>query len=242
MKKLADRDGGKFLTSPKYFSILGTFSKEVVEEVFDFAYDMTYGAVGEHRDHRSGGTHKRRESEKFVDTFQGKLGEFAVYNQLVATHRINRPDLSKYKLGKWDDDDFIIDGLKVTVKSTKWFGNLLLLETKDWNADGNYIPNLEKGGGVYEHIIFTRIKPACAKPLTSRRALYLDTPLPNLKEIMLAENWQYDIPGYITHEELKEVIREKQIIFKGQLLNGGTKMDADNYYVQAGDMHPINTL
>ena len=32
------------------------------------------------------------------------------------------------------------------------------------------------------------------------------------------------------------------IIKKGEFLNGRTKMDAENYYIQAGDMKDINEL
>ena len=56
------------------------FKTETVETVFDFAYKMTFGREGAHRDHRSGGSHTRRNGEIFANTFQGKLAECAVSN------------------------------------------------------------------------------------------------------------------------------------------------------------------
>ena len=44
-------------------------------------------------------------------------------------------------------------------KSTKSYGDLLLLETKDWNDDGEYIPNKDKGNFRYDYTILVRFSP-----------------------------------------------------------------------------------
>ena len=38
------------------------------------------------------------------------------------------------------------------------------------------------------------------------------------------------------------IIQKQHIIKKGQMLNGKIPMDANNYYVQAGDMRNINSM
>lgn len=93
---------------------------------------MTFGRVGQHRDHRTGGTHKRRNGEIFANAFQGKLCEFALYIALNDKHDIGFPDLSVNPLGEWDNYDFNIDGHNISVKSTKFFGQLLLSEKEDY--------------------------------------------------------------------------------------------------------------
>jgi hypothetical protein len=35
----------------------GKINSDFVKDAFDFAYYMTFGQMGEHRDHRTGGTH-----------------------------------------------------------------------------------------------------------------------------------------------------------------------------------------
>ena len=44
------------------------------------------------------------------------------------------------------------------------------------------------------------------------------------------------------HDELLKIITDKYIIEKGEKLNGKTPMDAENYYVQSGDMKDIKQL
>lgn len=72
----------KFFTSTRFFKTLAFFSLSDVKSAFDFAYDMSFGKNGEHRDHRSGGTYERKPGEIFANTFQGKLCEFAIYEVL----------------------------------------------------------------------------------------------------------------------------------------------------------------
>ena len=217
------------------FNPIGTISIDDVIEAFDFAYSMTFGSDGEHRDHRTGGTHRRKNGEIFANTFQGKLCEFAIYETLKDSHKINKPDVSLYNLGKWDSFDFNIDDYIVSIKSTKSFGQLLLLEKKDWNANGEYIPN---GNEKYDFTFMVRIKNDPESIMKSNRLLYSDyCEKDKLWELFCDNDWSFDIPGYITQEELVFLINNNYIINKGDLLNGKTPMDADNYYCHLGDMH-----
>lgn len=241
MHKLDSRPDGKYFTEKKYFCPLGAFKPSTIDKTIKFAYDMTFGASGAHRAHRSGGTHVRNDGEIFADAFQGKLAEFAVYNQLYNSHNINVPVLDVWALGRWDDEDFIIDGKKAEVKSAKSFSQLLLLETKDWTEQGAYIPDIGKNGGLKDYFILVRMKPYCAD-LIKRLYDYDNPSYEELEQLLKKEKWEYDIPGYITRGELVEAIRQGNIIYRGEKLNGKMPMDADNYYVLTADMHPISEI
>ena len=221
------------------FNPIGKFHLNTIQRVFNFAYDMSFGKNGEHRDHRSGGTHRRRNGEIFANTFQGKLAECAIYNYFYNSCDITEPDFDTYGLGEWDNADFYINNYNVSIKSTKSFGNLLLLETKDWDENGVYLPNDE----AYDFTFLVRLNPYCEDIMRSNRILYSDDISANeLEKLIIDNSWVYDIPGYITLDDLKYIIQNDYVIPQGAMLNGRTRMDATNYYVQSGDMHLVNNF
>lgn len=227
----------KFFTSTRFFKTLAFLSLSDVKSAFDFAYDMSFGKSGEHRDHRSGGTYERKPGEIFANTFQGKLCEFAIYEVLKGKFDINKPDLETYGLGKWDDFDFKIKDKLLSVKSTKSFGHLLLLEKKDWNEKGEYIPSNNKH---YDFTFLVRIKNDPEGIMRRERKLFSTyEERSELWELFKNVSWDFDVPGFISNEELIYLIKNEFIIYRGDYLNGKTRMDATNYYCQAGDMHPI---
>lgn len=244
LTRMTEKGNEMHINSNKSFDSIGTLKQKTVSSVLDFAYDMTFGKSGEHRNHRSGGTHTRKKGEIFANTFQGKLCEFAIYNSLFKDfERLPVPDTNTYGLGEWDDSDFILDEKHLSVKSTKSFGNLLLLETKDWNNNAEYIPNIGIATSSYDFFILVRLSPSCEDLMKKFRFLYSNNvEKSELENIILNENWKYDIPGFITNDDLKFAINNNYIINRGELLNGKTKMDATNYYVQTGDMKDISTL
>ena len=142
MSTLSTEDNINFyITEKKIFSPI-SIESSYIDEILQFSYNMTFGKEGEHRNHRSGGQHHRKKGEIFCDTFQGKLAEFFVYQNIKNTGLVcTKPDTQTWGLGKWDDVDLIINGKNVNIKSMAHFSNLLLLETKDWEPDGTYIPN-----------------------------------------------------------------------------------------------------
>jgi len=237
-EKLEKGNGVDYIiTKPRTFNASVPIRPTTVESTFNFAYDMNFGDGGQHRGHRSGGSHHRKNGEIFANAFQGKLAEFAVYNMLHKGNKINAPDLDTYGLGEWDNVDITVNDRSVSVKSTKHYGNLLLLETKDWDDEGQYVPNKDKGHETYDYFILVRFKPDCEGLLKNQRLLYADRcDKPSLEQLILSEKWFYDIAGYISHEDLIAIIKNRHIIPKGSMLNGKTRMDAENYYVQAGDM------
>lgn len=242
--KLSLINGSFSITHKKPFPANApALKQETVRRVFEFAYSMTFGAVGEHRDHRTGGSLQRKNGEIFANTFQGKLAECAACNLFYKLDPSVMPDFTIAKLGVWDSVDVIVNHKKIAVKSTKSFGNLLLLEQHDWDENGDYIPNSANGSATYDYFLLIRIKPFCEDIMKSHNWLYKD----RLDKTQLWAEisktvWKYDFTGYISHSDLQKIIREGFIIHKGDLLNGSTCIDADNYYIQAGDMLDIQHL
>lgn len=242
--KLLQSGNGMSITHKKAFpSDAHAFKSETIKTVFDFAFDMTFGAKGEHRNHRTGGTNQRKKGEIFANTFQGKLAECAACNLFYKIDPSVMPDFSISRLGVWDSVDVVVNGKKIAVKSTKSFGNLLLLEQHDWDAQGRYIPNQESGVAIYDYFLLIRIKPFCEDVMRNNRWLYTNVADRELLWTEINKNtWTYDYAGYISLSQLQYLIRNDFVIRKGDILNGGTRIDADNYYVQAGDMPSVDEL
>lgn len=228
------------VTGRKPFRPAGQIRTSTIETVTKFAFDMTYGSKGEHRDHRSGGSAKRSSAQIFSDTFQGKLSEFALANVLYKLDGFVPPDTSTYELGTWESVDFKLGVNLFSVKSTKYFGNLLLLEKADWDLNGRYLPTGEDPK-AYTHIVLVRIAPDIEE-LIRPRSSRSESKYEALLETLLAHKWEYEITGYITSEDLKEIMSLGHEIPKGSLLNGKVLMDASNYYVQAADLRGVSEL
>lgn len=236
-QKLKSEDNLNFyITNKKYFENKGVFKRNTIEKCFEFAWNMSFGSGGEHRKYRSGGSHIRENIEIFSNAFQGKLGEYSVFNIFfINSLNLEEPDLETYELGKWDKFDFKFNNLNISVKSTAFFGNLLLLETKDWNKEGMYIPS----NIIYDYHILTRISPN-GKEILNKIGENISKL--KLKEIIISKAWTWEVTGYITKKDLIEIISNKFILPKGSRLNGKVLMDAENYYIQAGDLKDINNL
>lgn len=235
-----------YINSKKRFQAYAEMIDADKKECFNFAYGMSYGGIGEHRDSRSGGSIHRKKGQVFINTFQGKMAEFALYRFFLSRNiNIARPDVTKHKLGKWDSFDLEWQGKHISVKSTKSYGNLLLLEEKDWNAKGEYTPNIGLDNTKYDYTMLVRFEPDGEKIMRENQLMYLkDDEIPcNIKDILMEKvvntTWSYDFPGFIYYSELVKMIRQRRIIPKGALLNGRIKMDASNYYFQTGDMHSL---
>lgn len=235
-----------YVQAKKRFLAYASVLLEDKNACFDFAYDMSYGHIGEHRSHRSGGTSDRKKGQIFINTFQGKMAEFAVYRYLQSRNiKLNRPDTTRYELGVWDSFDLDCQGKHLSVKSTKSYGDLLLLETNDWNDDGEYIPNQKRCTSKYDYTILVRFFPDGERIMADNGLIdQSDEKIPfNIKDILIEKvrniEWYYDLPGFIYYTELLKMIRERKIIPKNAKLNGKKPMDAKNYYFQTGNMHSM---
>lgn len=238
--ELLKQEGNSYITTRKIdYKRIRELKDETIDKVFDFAYTMAFEE--KHRKTRSGGKIKRRNGEIFANTFQGKLAECAAVNFFYKYDNTIEIDFNTYDLGKWDTVDLTVCKKEVAVKSTKRFGQLLLLETKDWNESGEYIPNIGTTNSSYDFIVLVRIEPSCEDIMKTNRLLYKDNiDKTVLKDLIKRQKWSYDYVGYITNSDLKQIISEKHIIPQGALLNGNKSMDAENYYVQAGDMRKLS--
>lgn len=240
--KLKKTDNNYFFTQRKNFSKSGTLKESTIKTVFNFAYDMTFGAEGQHRDHRSGGSHQRKAGEIFANTFQGKLAECAACNYFYKVDENVKPDFSLYKLGKWDSTDLNAQGKDIAIKSTKHYGQLLLLEENDWDENGEYIPNKDGGTSKYDCIVMIRLKPSCEDLMKQNRLLFSSkTDRKTLEKLILEQNWEYEFSGFITRADLTKIIDDKMILPKDSFLNATTKIDADNYYVQIAELRDMKT-
>lgn len=233
-----------------------SLKKEYVEKAFRFAMDMTFEFKGEHREYRTGGIKLRKNGEIFANAFQGKLAEFGVYDMLNNKFELNPtyPDLETYGRGSWDILDIKLEenNLLVSIKSTKGIGNLLLLESGDYDLEGNYIPNKGISNENY-NIVYMLVRVSTKNVaesaediLRQERLLYkdeLDTrEVDYIEENILNTNWYYDVPGYIKKSQLAYVINDTEnrniegygikngFIPQGAILNRSVKMDADNYF------------
>jgi hypothetical protein len=105
--KGCDPEDGRYkdvytFTNSRNFTSLHTFNQEVISKVFNFAYGMSFGGQGHHRNHRTGGNNRRRNGE-----IQGKLAEFALWEVFNTNGLlVSRPDLDMYGEGVWDSSDF----------------------------------------------------------------------------------------------------------------------------------------
>ena len=233
----------------KYVDWFPKFKNETINTVFEFAYAMSFGKQGAHRDHRSGGTHHRKNGEIFINVFQGKLSELAIYNYFFQFNRIlyqqlSPPDFEVYGLSEWDDCDLQLKGECFSIKSTKHYGELLLLECKDWNTLGQYKANINtEKPDIFDYFILVRLKPDGEQLLKSKHLFYenaVDKEM--LYQLIKNQEWRFDVPGYLRHKDLVEIITKQQILPQGALLNGRIKMDAENYYAQSGDLGNLEKL
>lgn len=231
------------ITSKKAF-VGQAIAPEYLGASFDFAFNMSFGNAGHHRDHRTGGHLKRKNGEIFINAFQGKVAEFAFYDWLKNKGIITEmPDLSLTGEGVWDDSDFTVNGKKISIKSAAYFSNLMLLETQDWDNNANYIPNIDTKNANYDYFVLIRIK-IDGKQLMKDKKIYHEDAIDykSLKGIIATEPWSADFTGFATKSDLQFIIENKHIIPQGGLLNGKMQMDASNYYLQSGDLINIEEL
>jgi hypothetical protein len=229
--------------SKKKFNPIAKINKKSINQLFEFAYKMTYANKGAHRSSRSGGQKNRKKGEIFCNTFQGKLAEIGVNNYFRNNNiQTSGVDFRCWELGRWDQTDIEVKQHKINIKSIKFFSDLLLLETADWDKEGRYIPNFKNGGGVYDFFVLVRIKPSIENVFKQYRNYYSTKFDPRIKDEIFARNWLFDIPGYLTREDLVYLVAQNFILPQNASLNRTTKMDAENYYCQSGDMKPIEDL
>ena len=242
-----DRSSGDpCITSKRPFRPEISLEKSDVRKILNFAWEMTWGQSGEHRPNRSGGSQYRSNAMRFKDVVEGKCGEFAVRNFLI--QQGNDPsevDLEVYSRGVWDDVDLTLNGKAINVKTTKHFSNLLLLEYKDYSVDGNYLGHTDSSK-KYDIFFCARMRSSIQEYFRSEGLNGQE--FSSFKEFeghfnaLSRMNWELDLPGFAPLDLLKQAIQEKHIIARGEYLNGRTRMDATNIYIQSGDLLNIGLI
>jgi len=243
MQRLKQTERSYYITNGTNF-IGDQIDPDHINQAMDFAHEMVFGS-GFHRNHRTGGQHSRKKGELFCNTFQGKLSEIILHNYLKKERiDVGTLDFGIHGQGVWDDADLTVHRKHLSIKSVAFFSNLLLLETKDLDLQGNYIPNLEYNDiAKYDYFILIRIKPDLKGIFRKNRLFYSnDIDKSKIVNLVNGQNWQFDIPGYIDHYQLLKMMDGRYILPQNAFLNGKIKMDAENYYVQTGDMNTIGNL
>lgn len=221
------------------FSKIKFFSGDKIKEEFiiksfEFAYLMAKNNL--HRPVRSGGTDTRSEIGIFWDTFRGKLSECIVHDFYKKKgYIVSDIDFNFYERGQWDELDIKVNESIVSIKSTKHFGQLLLLEEKDWDINGRYIPAKDIS---YDYFLLVRIK---IENIKESRKGYLPSREYLLNQILRA-SIEGEITGVLKHDTfVNQIIKYNYRINKGDQLKKIT-MDASNYYVQAADLDSPDIL
>ena len=99
----------------------------------------------------------------------------------------------------------------------------------------------KKGYDKYDEIVLIRINPD-VEDVIKRTNSFWTWGEKEQEEFWKEQKYLYEFSGYITHEDLKYIIRHNYVIRKGDYIGKackdykGTCMDADNYYVQLSSM------
>lgn len=228
-----------------------------LHEVLDFSWKMTFGKQGQHRTYRKGGSEIRSDLMVFRDVYRGKLGEVAFYNycqQRPRVQQLSNIDFSCSATGIWDRADFIVNNEHhISIKTTKDFGNLLLLEAKDWGIDLDhqkavYKPNQyddHKNKGVYDYFFLCRVRSvidAIIHQLSQeQQAISFRDLKQKLFQPLKQQKPRLDIAGYISNNDLFHILQQETFLLQAGTYVGKSakQQDAENYYVQSGCMRQL---
>ena len=242
-----DRSSGDpCITAKRQFLPNISLKKSEVKKSLNFAWEMTWGQLGEHRPNRSGGSQYRSNAMRFKDVVEGKCGEFAVRKFLVEKgHKPSEVDVADYSRGVWDDVDRTLNGKAINVKTMKHFSNLLLLEQKDYSKDGNYLGHTDSSK-KYDIFFCARMRSSIQEYFRSEglngRSFSSFMEFESHFKALSRMNWELDLPGFAPLDLLKQAIQDKHIIARGEYLNGRTRMDATNIYIQSGDLLDVGLI
>ena len=199
-----------------------------IEKCFDFAKEMTEGE-GEHNENSFGSSDFPRDKQTiFRDALQGKIAEIGFYNYFYNKLNIKEtPNFEAWGRGEWEDCDFELeDGRKISVKSTKSYGNLLMLEKDRYDEKGYYLETADGSEPIkYDYFFLIRVKNVESYKKIKKKYINGDE-YTNLKKV------KCEITGYITYEDFLKIIKNDHLLSAGTKL-GSTTLKVDNYYVCA---------
>ena len=207
-------------------------NNENKRQCFEFAYLMAFKE--KHNPHSFGSKkdeHIRKKIEIFRDAFQGKLAEVGFYNfykdRKEFLEPLPEPNFEIWNRGKWEDTDFEIKTknktYRISIKSTKHYGNLLMLEKERYDSKGNYLEGVKKKKVKHDLIFLVRV-------MGTDSFIYQNEKI--LNDNSLFDKIKIEITGYITNSQFIEIIKKNQFLPAGVIL-GGQPLKVDNYYICA---------
>jgi hypothetical protein len=212
-----------YVNCKKEFSPLLNISKYISESV--------YWAVSQKYFKPNG-----RDNNTIIrNSILGKLGEFFIYDYFNSlNYNISYPDLKIRGKGMWDDGDLILEGRKLSIKSTHYYNNMLLINKNDWTINGEYKWGKDGLDSTYKAFFLCRIKPN----IPFLENTNIDEIITNITKL----NPEIDCPGYLSIMDFKDIIDNEIYINKGDIINNKIKIGSDFYYCQAGDLNRIETI
>lgn len=228
------------------------------EQTPDGGWNMPERIDGNHRPRLLG--------EIFYNKFVGCMGEIALYKYIKEKidDTIQEPNLTERR-GYLNPDqrDLNWNNADISIKTTLSTHNMLLLQQHQYNDQGEYVPNVNHNflPRYFNYHVLCRLRAQddtqtniLLSALNRRSDVADETTREHLKDIIINNAWLVDIPGYISHEQFaNEVIQGEQIAYADN--EGGRKycfgrsdynnqnlVDVNNYYVQSGDLTPINKI
>lgn len=205
-------------------------SEKCLTFAFEQARDMNQWAS------RPGGKEKRTSVKMFANTFQGKFIEEVICDHVRNALKLKCSDVDyeRTPLGKEDGGDLIINSLPTQIKSVPPYGNLLFLECR----------NIVKTVSLYERFILGRLFPSIFKVIKDNdinNNMFVDNEAEKVYNIIRGydNQWDVDIVGKTNKETVKKAISLNHVIKQNERLGEKTWMDADNYYIVASDLKPL---
>ena len=225
--------------------IVNNFTTKQIRNVFEFSYYQASKLNQKEGWHDSDENEQRKSYEMFVDTFNGKIGEEGVVDYFSNVLKIPNSGVDYKITGKNEGDITDIDIinnnkiLKVSVRTTKHFANLLLLETS-------------KSFDQYDAFIMARLKTIMA----SRDSNYLGTLIPralrtnefneehrkDLYEFISSNlKFELEIVGKMLRDDFVQLRKTSNFLRRGDYM-GSTKIKTENLYVCSGDLKALRRL
>lgn len=194
---------------------------------------------------------KRTKEQILINAIQGKYAEFGLYKYFYNLgYSISPPDVKIRGKGEWDDGDLFLNGMKIQVKSSSHYGNLLLLKKGDWTDNGEYKHSVNGLDPDYKGFFYCRLNINLKKELELDPKKEIDTN--EIIDFLSQRKIVIDCPGFIKIEEFRDIIKSNLVLKKGSIINprvlpdktleGGFVLNEDNYYCQSQDLIDIDVF
>lgn len=175
--------------------------------------------------------------QQIYNILRGKLGEIVV-SEVLNILGVHCSSANISMTTQPDSGDlFLGNNQIVSVKTIQPFHKLLLNEISHYDAQGFYIASGSKIKFDY-HVCVT-ISSTLRDGVLSYYKEYNNEAVEAIKYLVLSNKWEFDILGFITHEDFMN-----QCIIPGKVLSAGEKpgIYADTYFLEIDKLKPITDL